>query len=565
MALYATNRFPGDGSTTSYEFNFVGKYIARTHVKVYQEDNATKVRTPIAITDSNFLNDTTLRSLPVTPIGKTLVIYRETPKTPMVDFTNGSRFTEYNMDLVARQGLFVAVEAMDAGDSDAREQLLAAIAVVSALVDDATAAVSDATAAALAAATSASNAAGSASAANTAKTAAQAAQGGAETARTGAETAAGNAATFALAASNSATAAAGSATTAATQAGLAAGHVTSASTQATNAANSATAAAGSASTATTQAGNAATSASAASTQATNAANSATAAAGSASAASTSATNAATSATDASNSAAAAAAAAAAVGGQGRMCCRVMVTNAANRTLTLQRCGGQTMSINGVPRTIPAAGVSINVSNSSTAAYLYAVWNGSAITLSESSVAPTFDLTLGQWIYPGIPNYTPVAFFRGNGLVTPERFLRNYYNAGPATFTSSLASDYSASWDGVDRQLITMPILLMPGDTIDVTAQANIVSGISGPVGDLTAKIGGGVLCRARNTHAAQAGVWQNYSARAVIQRGSGTSDPAQEAVFELWYLPISTFGSSWTALGSGGSGVIVRVDPYRWA
>lgn len=42
MALYATNRFPGDGSTTAYEFNFVGKYITRSHVKVYQEDNATK-------------------------------------------------------------------------------------------------------------------------------------------------------------------------------------------------------------------------------------------------------------------------------------------------------------------------------------------------------------------------------------------------------------------------------------------------------------------------------------------------------------------------------------------
>ena len=29
MAIYATNRFAGDGVTTSYEFNFVGKYIAR--------------------------------------------------------------------------------------------------------------------------------------------------------------------------------------------------------------------------------------------------------------------------------------------------------------------------------------------------------------------------------------------------------------------------------------------------------------------------------------------------------------------------------------------------------
>ncbi len=130
MALYATNRFPGDGTTTSYEFNFVGKYIARTHVKVYQEDNATKVRTYVSINDSNFLNDTTLRSLPVTPAGQTLVIYRDTPKPPIVDFVNGSRFTEYNLDLVARQGLFVAMEALDAGGSDVRQALLETVAAV---------------------------------------------------------------------------------------------------------------------------------------------------------------------------------------------------------------------------------------------------------------------------------------------------------------------------------------------------------------------------------------------------------------------------------------------------
>lgn len=284
MALYATNRFPGDGSTTSYEFNFVGKYIARSHVKVYQEDNATKVRTYVPINDSNFLNDTTLRSLPVTPVGSALVIYRDTPKPPLVDFVNGSRFTEYNMDLVARQGLFVAMEALDAGGSDAREQLLAAIAVVTALVDDATAAVSDATAAALAAATSASNAATSESQAQAAKAAAEAANTTAQAAKTAAQA--------------SASAAAGSASAASTSASNAAASASTASTQATNAANSATAAAGSASTA--------------ATQSTNAANSATAAAGSASTANTSATNAATSATNASNSAAAAAASAASI-------------------------------------------------------------------------------------------------------------------------------------------------------------------------------------------------------------------------------------------------------------
>lgn len=118
MALYATNRFHGDGVTTSYEFNFAGKYIARPHVKVYQEDDATGARTPVAITDSNFLNDTTLRNLPVTPVGKTLVIYRDTPKPPLVDFTNGARFTEANLDTATRQGSFIAVESVDALSPD---------------------------------------------------------------------------------------------------------------------------------------------------------------------------------------------------------------------------------------------------------------------------------------------------------------------------------------------------------------------------------------------------------------------------------------------------------------
>lgn len=271
MALYATNRFPGDGSTTSYEFNFVGKYIARTHVKVYQEDNATKVRTSVPINDSNFLNDTTLRSLPVTPVGSTLVIYRDTPKPPLVDFVSGSRFTEHNMDLVARQGLFVAMEALDAGDSDARQQLLDAIAVVVGLVDDATAAVSDATAAALAAATSAANASTSESQAQAAKVAAESANTTAQAAKTDAQASASAAAGSASAASTSASNAATSASTASTQAGLAGGYAASANTQATNAATSATTAG---------------------TAATAAAGSASAAAGSASAASASASDAA---------------------------------------------------------------------------------------------------------------------------------------------------------------------------------------------------------------------------------------------------------------------------------
>lgn len=274
MALYATNRFPGDGTTTSYEFNFVGKYIARTHVKVYQEDNATKVRTYVPITDGNFLNDTTLRNLPVTPVGSNLVIYRDTPKPPIVDFVNGSRFTEYNLDLVARQGLFVAMEALDAGGSEARQQLLDAVAVAVGLVDDATAAVSDATAAALAAAQSAATAQGAATLAASAKTAAEAANTAAQGAKTAAQASASAAAGSHSAASTSASNAANSATASANSA-------TTATTAKDSAVSAATAAGTHASTASTQAATATTQANVATTKASEAAASATSAAASA--------------------------------------------------------------------------------------------------------------------------------------------------------------------------------------------------------------------------------------------------------------------------------------------
>lgn len=130
MALYATNRFAGDGTTTQYEINFVGQYIDRSHVKAYRVDNATQVRTPVVIAPGQWLNATTITGFAPTPVGQTLVIYRDTPKPPMVDFVNGSRLTEYNLDLVARQGLFVAMEALDAGGSEVRQALLETVAAV---------------------------------------------------------------------------------------------------------------------------------------------------------------------------------------------------------------------------------------------------------------------------------------------------------------------------------------------------------------------------------------------------------------------------------------------------
>ena len=527
MAMYATNRFPGDGSTTSYEFNFVGKYIARSHVKVYQEDNATKARTHVSITDGNFLNDTTLRSLPVTPVGSTLVIYRDTPKPPLVDFVNGARFTEYNMDLVARQGLFVAMEALDAGDSDARQQLLDAIAVATALVNAVTAAVSDATAAALAAATSAATAQDAATLATSAKTAAEAAN-----------TAAQGAKTNALA---SASAAAGSASTASTQAALAGGYATSANTQATNAATSATNAANSA---------------------TAAGNSATAAAGSATTAETHATNAGISATAAAGSATTAANAVAAVT---PMACRVVVINAASRIVRLERCGGTAMTIGEGVRTIPPGGVDITLPAGSTPLHIYAGWNGSIITLSADSVAPTWNATYGRWTKESSTD-TVVAYVRPDALTTPERFLRNYYNGpGIAAFTQSLLTDDTANWDGLEHQLISMPFLILPGDSLDMFANACVMSTPSERVGDLLMRINGsGNLARARNTHIGGTYAWHNYSCRGVIQRSP--ADPTMQIILGLYYFPISTTGNTFTVLGDSiSTRLVVSITPYKFA
>ena len=115
MALLATNRFAGDGVTTSYEINFVGKYLDKSHVFAYVEDDVTGARTPVAITAANWLNDTTLQGMSAVPVGKTMVIYRNTPAAPLVDFVSGAWLTPNALNTATRQGLFKAVESSDGG------------------------------------------------------------------------------------------------------------------------------------------------------------------------------------------------------------------------------------------------------------------------------------------------------------------------------------------------------------------------------------------------------------------------------------------------------------------
>lgn len=283
--LYATYRVPGDGVTTQFEFSFSGGYMDKTHVKAYIEDAVTLARTPIEVLPTMFVGDFTLNLGVAAPVGKNMVIYRDTPKAgPLVDFTTGSRLTEANLDKVAQQSVFIGAETADATNADVVAQLTttaqavldaANLAVASAAAASASEVSADASEAAAldsandaaasaasilgAVASSAANAGAAAASATVATTKAAEASASASTADTRATAAAGSA----NAAATSATAASGSASTASAQAALA-------TTKATEAASSATAAAGSAATATTQASNASASASAAATSASSA-------------------------------------------------------------------------------------------------------------------------------------------------------------------------------------------------------------------------------------------------------------------------------------------------------
>lgn len=247
--LYATNRFPGDGMTTQYEISFVGGYLDRSHVKAYIE-GADLVQTPVTLSSGNFLGPYTIGGIPTVPVGSTLVIYRDTPKAPIVDFVNGSRFTESNLDTATRQGSFIAAEGADAVSPAGLAGVIQQIADFSGAAgvarDQAVAAKNTAVASADAASLSESNADDSAisAAADAAITLNN--KNLSDTAAFNAATSASEALGYRNTASTHATNAGNSASTATTQAGIATTKATEAANSATLAGQSQTAAAASA-------------------------------------------------------------------------------------------------------------------------------------------------------------------------------------------------------------------------------------------------------------------------------------------------------------------------------
>lgn len=113
---YATQKYPGDGVTTDFEFNFVGEYISKDHVTAYEMVDLTKIETAIPSSDFTVVGTNQFRLLNgrTIPVGHTLVIRRDTPKgLPLVDYNDGAILNEYNMDMSNEQNVFSVAELID--------------------------------------------------------------------------------------------------------------------------------------------------------------------------------------------------------------------------------------------------------------------------------------------------------------------------------------------------------------------------------------------------------------------------------------------------------------------
>lgn len=280
--------YTGDGSTNQYIITF--DYISRSHV------SATVGGTAATFT---FVNDTTIQFTTAPAANATIQILRQTPVTPLVDFTDGSTLFEADLDLAHRQNRLLAEESRDRADN-AITTLNANIANINTVASAETevttvaaniAAVNDVSTNLAEVLLADTNAATATTKAGEASVSATTASQQATISTTKASESSSSAAA-ALASKNasatSETNAAASEAVSLTQAGIA-------TTQATNASASAAAASGSSSTATTQAGIATTKAAEAAASAASLTNAEANSSASATAAAGSATNAANSA------------------------------------------------------------------------------------------------------------------------------------------------------------------------------------------------------------------------------------------------------------------------------
>lgn len=112
--LNSQTAYLADGETTVWNFSFSGGYILPEHVKARTrapDDTLTELAIDY---EEDFVGPYQLRITPAVTDGYELLIYRDTPKDlPLVDFQDGTQLPEANLDIVARQSIFVAAESAD--------------------------------------------------------------------------------------------------------------------------------------------------------------------------------------------------------------------------------------------------------------------------------------------------------------------------------------------------------------------------------------------------------------------------------------------------------------------
>ena len=116
----------GDGSTTDRNFPF--PYISRSHVKVTVDG--------VAVSFS-FIAQNTVRISPAPATGKSIRIYRETPKTPIINWEDGVVILGRDMNASNIQNIYIAEEAFNEATSLAEQAKQFAINSISGAVETA--------------------------------------------------------------------------------------------------------------------------------------------------------------------------------------------------------------------------------------------------------------------------------------------------------------------------------------------------------------------------------------------------------------------------------------------
>lgn len=124
--------YPGTGSDT-FEFNFSGGYINREDIKAFMVEDTTRERVELTMT---FINTNTVKTNRVVPVGWTICIYRDTPKSmPLAKFVDGAIINATNLDRNAKQAVFSVSEMVDRFDSTVESVEEALVKVAGAIAD----------------------------------------------------------------------------------------------------------------------------------------------------------------------------------------------------------------------------------------------------------------------------------------------------------------------------------------------------------------------------------------------------------------------------------------------